>query len=263
MVNHRVTFVKNFESVLKNRDKCHFYHYDIAILTSVPLAKRESSDDFYALSWYNGVSASGDRFQDIPYITMSEEQKHDLNLLRISAKQREWTTLQDTLKRLFATLDPLIALQVGATRLQAFLPIFEDYYPDAGWVREVMLTVINYASAPNELPEHTVNQFPSPGCGNFVRAVLDSARVVQDKYSVFERYSHATNVVSNCILAELSHHYYQDRMDIFELFIDPLTHQQMRTQIQYDFWLAEDTAKQDTALWLAVADDVERKIKDN
>ena len=47
------------------------------------------------------------------------------------------------------------------------------------WVRQLLLTVVSYASAPNELPAHAVNQFPSPGCGNFVSAVLDLARTVQ------------------------------------------------------------------------------------
>lgn len=193
---------------------------------------------------------------------MTDDQERDINILRTAIAQRTWTTLQDTLKRLLATLDPLIALQVGAIRLQAFLPTFEGYYPEAGWVRELMLTVVSYASAPTDLPEHTVNQFPSPGCGNYVRAVLDCARVVQDKYTIFERYSHATNVIANTILAELSHLYYKDRMDIFATFIDPETDDQTRAQIQYHFWLNDAVAEKDKALWSAIVDDIIERITD-
>jgi hypothetical protein len=192
---------------------------------------------------------------------MTDDQKKDLQLMRAAAKRREWTTLQDTLKRLFATLDPLLALQIGATRVHPFLPTFESYYPDAGWVREVLLTVISYASAPADLPEHTINQFPSPGCGNFVMAVLDCARVVQDKYSVFERYSHATNVVANGILAELTHVYFADRLDVYAQFIDPATDQATRNQIQYDFWLDKDVEQIDQKLWLQIAYEIKKRIE--
>lgn len=192
---------------------------------------------------------------------LTDSQQTDLNLLRTAADQRAWTTLQDTLKRLLATLDPLIALQVGATRLQAFLPTFEDYYPDAGWVKELMLTVVSYASAPSELPESAVNAFPSPGCGNFVKAVLDLARAVQDEYTVFERYSHITNVVANAILAELQHLHFEKRTAEFSFIIDLDGDPQKKAKIQQKFWVAPSVAERDTALWHKVADDVEARIK--
>ena len=75
--------------------------------------------------------------------------EQDLRIMRTAAEQREWTTLQDTFKRLIAHLDPLIALQIAAVRTQAFLPTFESYYPEAKWLRDLMLTVVSYASAPN------------------------------------------------------------------------------------------------------------------
>ena len=192
---------------------------------------------------------------------MTDEQTHDLKLMRSAAKQREWTTSQDILKRLFATLDPLLALQIGAPRLQAFLPTFETYYPDAGWVRELMLTVISYASAPTDLPEGTINQFPSPGCGNFVMAVLDSARTVQDKYTVFERYSHATNSIANAILAELTHVYFAERPELYAQFIDPETDPETRTKIQYDFWLDKEVSQTDQKLWLQIAYQIKKHIE--
>ena len=101
----------------------------------------------------------------------------DIAALRIAAQQREWNTLQDTLKRLLTLLEPLLGLEIAAVRVHQHLPRFQHYYPEAGWVRELVLGVVSYAIAPKDLPVHAVTQFPSPGCGNYVSAVLDLARV--------------------------------------------------------------------------------------
>lgn len=185
----------------------------------------------------------------------------DLMLLRTAARQREWNILQDTLKQLLAHMDSLPALAVAAVRMQAFLPVFEAYYPHAGWVRELLLTVISYGSAPNELPESAVNQFPKPGCGNFIRAVLDTARAVQMQVTLFERYSHITNAIANEILAELAHLYYSQNSEAFvRLTGDTPASEEEIAVIRYNFWLDEGVAAHDTALWLAVADDLETKL---
>lgn len=190
---------------------------------------------------------------------MTPEETRDLEVLRIAAEQRQWNTLQDTLKRLLANLDPLLALQVAAPRVQEFLPTFEAYYPEASWVRDLLLTVLSYASAPGELPENSINQFPSPGCGNYVRAVLDTARAVQDKYTIFERYSHITNAVANTLLATLQHQYFSQHQEEFESLLSG--DQQTIARIQYNFWLDEAITQADTALWLAVVDDLETHLK--
>lgn len=191
---------------------------------------------------------------------MTDEQKRDLAALRQAAEQREWTTLQDTLKRLLATLDPLLALSVAAEPAQRFLPAFESYFPQAGWLRQLLLTVINYASAPNDLPEAAVNQFPQPGCGNYVKAVLDLARAVQDKYTLFERYSHITNAIANAILADLTHTYFSAHPDEFATLSGLDTDADTRARIQYAFWLDPAVAARDTALWQAVADTLEARF---
>lgn len=178
----------------------------------------------------------------------------DLHQLRAAAETREWTTAQDTLKRLLAALDPLIALSIAAPRLTAFLPTFEAYYPDAKWVRELLLTVVSYASAPNDLPDQSISQFPQPGCGNFVRAVLDAARGVQPKYTVFERYSHITNAVANVFLAELMHLYYSQHPADFALLTSEDAAPDEKTQVTFRFWLDETVAERDRQLWLDVAD---------
>ena len=189
---------------------------------------------------------------------MKSNNQLDLGAMRIAASQREWNSLQDILKRLLAELDPLIAMQVAVPHLQGFLPTFETYYSEAGWVRELLLTVISYASAPNELPEATLPQFNAPGCGNFLLAVFDVSRAVQDKYTVFERYSHLTNAVANAILAKLQHHYYSQHPTAFEQLRDPETDQATIKAIQASFWLDEGVAQADTETWMTVIDDLQR-----
>jgi hypothetical protein len=190
----------------------------------------------------------------------ADDHRQDLDALRIAAQQREWTRLQDTLKLLLARLDPLLALTVPAEHAWEFLPLFEQHYPEAGWVRELLLTVISYASAPRELPEHVVNQFPAPGCGNFVLGVLDLARAVQAEYTLFERYSHITNATANLILADLQYTYFASHPEEFDRLVDPDTTFEIVAEIRYRFWLDDEVAARDTWLWLAVAAEVEEKL---
>lgn len=190
----------------------------------------------------------------------------DLAVLRTAAYQREWMTLQDTLKRLLALIEPIPALEIPAARIHAHLPRFEHYYPDANWVRELFLTVVSYASAPNDLPEHAVNQFPSPGCGNFVSAVLDLARAMQSKYTVFERYSFITNATANAILADLMDFYYSQHFDHWEMLtqhadeVDSESGLTVRQQIYAAFWMDKEVAARDTTSWLNVAAMIEGKL---
>jgi len=192
---------------------------------------------------------------------MTPEQQADLQTLRVAAQQREWNTMQDTLKRLLTELEPLVALGVAAERVRDFLPTFEREYPEAGWVRELALTVISYASAPRDLPVHAVNQFPRPGCGNFLLAVFDLARAVQTEYTIFERYSHITNSVANAVLAELQYTYFNAHPGAFAALRNPDASQQAIAQAQQAFWIDAATGERDTALWLHVADSVESLLR--
>ncbi|MFW5747990.1 MAG: hypothetical protein ACOCYT_00095 [Chloroflexota bacterium] len=194
-------------------------------------------------------------------MSLTDEQAQDLARMRTAAQQREWTTLQDTFKRLIAELDPLIALSVVAPRVQAFVPRFRHYYPEAGWVEQLMLTVVSYASAPRDLPVTAINQFPSPGCGNFIMAVLDLARTVQEGHTVFERFSHVTNAAANAILADLQYTYFKNRPEVYAQLHDENLPEAERQQIQYHFWLNEIVSKRDTALWLNLADGVEAALE--
>ncbi len=193
----------------------------------------------------------------------------DLETLRAAAHQREWNTLQDTLKRLLARLEPLVALEIAAAQMVHHLPRFEAYYPEAGWVRQLLLTVVSYASAPEQLPSHAVNQFPSPGCGNYVSGVLDLARAVQTGVSSFERYSFITNALANTLLAVLMDQYYSQHEEEWERLntqaeaINPVTGLTTRQELYMRFWTDAAVAERDTALWLAVATSVEEKFKES
>lgn len=190
----------------------------------------------------------------------------DVAALRGAAERREWNTLQDTLKRLLAQMEPLIALEIAATRVIDHLPRFEHYYPDAKWVRQLVMSVVSYASAPDELPDHALAQFPSPGCGNFVSAVLDMARAVQPKHTVFERYSFITNAIANVILADLMDFYYSPRPDAWARLtqqadeMDPATGLSVRQQSYIAFWTDAEVAQRDTAAWLNVANKLSEKL---
>lgn len=186
----------------------------------------------------------------------------DLQAMRLAAQQRQWTSVQDIFKRLISELDPLVALQIPAEQVQAFLPVFESYYPEATWVRELALTVVAYASAPRELPVHVLNQFPSPGCGNFLMSVFELAWSVEPDYTVFERFSHITNATANAILAQLQHLYFDYRPDSFAALHDPEAAADVRSQVQYNFWMDAQVAARDTELWLHVVDAVEARLKE-
>jgi hypothetical protein len=196
----------------------------------------------------------------------ARESQADLQALRTAAQGREWTALQDRLKRMLARLEPLVAVEIAARRLHAHLPRFEFYYPEAGWLRELLLTIVSYGSAPRDLPDHAVTQFPSPGCGNYVMAVLDLARAVQIGVSPFERYSYITNATANGVLAELMDLYFRERLEEWQHLneqaaaINPATGLSIREELTMKFWSDPAVAARDTAIWLEIAASLEEKL---
>ncbi|MDZ4672351.1 MAG: hypothetical protein SH821_15930 [Phototrophicales bacterium] len=184
----------------------------------------------------------------------------DLAQLRISAQQREWGTSQDTLKRLLAHLDPLIAVSIAAPLLETFLPKFEVAYPQARWVRDVLLTVIVYGSASDDLPVNSIPQFPTAGCAHFLLGVFDLARSVQTQYTHFEKYSHITNTVANTILAHLQYDHFRYRPDSYATLRDELTPLEERERLQFNFWMDKHVADGDVAYWLDIANRLETAL---
>lgn len=187
--------------------------------------------------------------------------EQDLHAMHAAAQQREWNTLQDTLKRLISEVDPLVALGVAVSRAEVFLPTFEDYYPEAGWVRELLLQIVSYATAPTDLPMEALTQFPDPGCGNFIMATFDMARAVQTQYSIFERYSYIVNAVANGILADLQHTYYSRHRDEYDMMFDPEADPEIASRVQQGFWMDNEVAERDTASWIDVLYEVEAMLE--
>lgn len=188
--------------------------------------------------------------------------EQDLHAMHAAAQQREWNTLQDTLKRLISEVDPLVALGVAVSRAEIFLPTFEDYYPEAGWVRQLLLQIVSYATAPTDLPMEALTQFPDPGCGNFIMATFDMARAVQTQYSVFERYSYIVNAVANGILADLQHTYYSRHRDEYDMMFDPEADPEIASRVQQGFWMDNAVAERDTASWIDVLYEVEAMLEE-
>lgn len=192
---------------------------------------------------------------------MIDNVQSDLTRLRISAQQREWMTSQDTVKRLLAHLDVLLAVSIASPLYESFLPKFEASYPQAKWVRETLLTIIVYGSASDNLPIQSIPQFPSPGCAHFLLGVFDLARSVQSIYSPFEKYSHITNAISNGILAHLQYDYFRYRPDSYTVLRDETTPLEERERLQFNFWMNRQVAQLDTALWLSVAERLEKTLR--
>ena len=186
----------------------------------------------------------------------------DLSQLRISAQQREWGTSQDTLKRLLTHLDPLIAVSIGAPLFETFLPKFEALYPEARWVREILLTVIVYGSSSDDLPVNSIPQFPNAGCAHFLLAIFDLARSVQSQYTHFEKYSHITNAVANIILAHLQYDHFRYRPDSYAVLRDESTPLEERERIQFNFWMNTQVASADSGYWLDIANRLESALND-
>jgi len=193
---------------------------------------------------------------------MDANTQSDLVQLRLSARQREWGNSQDTLKRLLAQLDPLIAISIAAPLFEAFLPKFDGVYPQARWVREILLTVIVYGSASDDLPIHSISQFPSAGCAHFLLAVFDLARAVQSTQSEFEKYSHITNAICNIILAHLQYDHFRYRPDSYATLRDESTPLEERERLQFNFWMDARVASADTTHWLDVANRLEKALND-
>lgn len=189
--------------------------------------------------------------------------QQDILLLQHAVQDRDWTTTQDIFKRLLTRLDPLIALSVVTPRIQAFIPKFQHYYPEAKWVRDLMLTVVVYGSSPREIPFHAVKDFPSPGCGNFLMAVFDLAQTVQQDHTIYERYSFITNAAANGILAQLQYSYFKNRPELYALYRDSETDPETRQAIQTDFWLDDTVAKTDIALWSNLVETLVHTLEKN
>jgi hypothetical protein len=190
---------------------------------------------------------------------MYTQQRLDLEDLRTAAQNREHEQLQFLLKRLLQSLDYYLALAIPLQRIQAFLPRFEEYYPDETWLRQLLLMISNYGKAPdNDIAAMALEQsFSEAGMGNFLKAVYDLVQAMQDSQTPEVRIGFMASSVVNIIMAELALSWYGLRPKAWELARGNNVQSQ---KIAYVFWTDAQTAKNDSQAWLEIADSIQNSI---
>lgn len=200
---------------------------------------------------------------------MVPQYQRDLADLRRAAHQRDQAQLQFILKRLLQQMDYYVALSVPLERAYDYLDIFESYYPDERWVRQMLLAITSFGTAPDAgVAEMALQQgFIAPGASNFLKAVFDITQAMQSRHTGEARVGYMTSAVVNAIVAELAEAWYGERPEAWQrvrnnaydaatqTYSDPEA-----TQIAYAFWQDAQTAALDTALWLGLADTIEQKL---
>ncbi|MGB1287187.1 MAG: hypothetical protein ACPG7F_11680, partial [Aggregatilineales bacterium] len=148
-----------------------------------------------------------------------------------------------------------------------FLDIFESYYPDETWVRTLLLSIVSFGTTPDDSVATMAMQqrFSEPGMGNYTKAIFDLTQSMQPKHTGEARVGFMASSIVNCIMAELAEAWYGEHPDLWEKVqaaqAQPETDNPEATQIAYQFWMDDDTATLDTALWLEIADSLETKLK--
>jgi hypothetical protein len=206
-----------------------------------------------------------------------------LAILKEAARSREWTLLQNSLTVLLAALGTFPALEITVERLRKHLPTFEAYHPDnpagdargdtppsAKLVRDLMVTVVSFGYAPDNLPEFLVSEYPTPGSGQFVNAVLEMCRAMQKDRPAEDRFGLLASAIANSLLAELTAYWYGVHPEAYARVranqVDPATGSYSdpeAARIPLLFWLDEKVAARDTAGWLRIAYLIEKKLKQN
>lgn len=192
---------------------------------------------------------------------MDTQQRLDLEDIRKVAESRNQEQLQFLLKRLLQRMEYYIALSVPMERILAFLPIFEQHYPDETWVKQLLLMINNYGKAPeNDIAEMALqHEFTLPGVGNFLKAVYDLTQAMQDKHTPEARMGFMASAVVNAMMAELAYNWYSEREKAWEKVRGNQDEEQAK-RIAYIFWTHPDTVKLDKQIWHEIADSIEAKL---
>lgn len=189
--------------------------------------------------------------------------------LRAAAIAREWNTLQPSAAQLFAEMGAFPALEIVVNLLQAHLPVIEAAHGEkSGILRELLVAVIAYGFAPDNLPDYIVSDYDTPGSGQYAQAVLEMCRAMQKERPAEERSALLASAVANAILAELASYWYGLHPDLYARVranrIDPETGEYSDPDavrvIPLQFWIDEEVAARDTAAWERVADAIAIKF---
>ena len=190
-----------------------------------------------------------------------------LDRLRAAALERDWSILQDTLAEVLGEVEYFVGLEIGLNRAHDHLPIFEAHHPDASWARALLVWLASYGAPPADLPMDAGLPHDSPGANNFVTALVELARSAERKTPYENRIRFLANAIGNLIVAELAAYWYAENDDMWDFQqlhgseIDEETGEPISQIVYASFWLDNDVAARDTAAWLTVADQLQRKMK--
>lgn len=192
-----------------------------------------------------------------------------LNQLRAAAAAREWNTILPVTAQLFTEMGTFPSLEIVVNQLQAHLPIVEAAHGEQSRIlRELLVAVVAYGFAPDNLPEYIVSDYDTAGSGQYAQAVLEMCRAMQKERPVEERYTLLASAVGNAILAELAAYWYGLHPDLYARVranrIDPETGAYSDPDavrvIPLQFWIDEEVAARDAAAWGRIADAIEAKF---
>lgn len=187
------------------------------------------------------------------------DNQQTLAQLRQAAEARDPEQCQFLLKTLFMNMEFFYAFAVVVERAQSFLEIFEHYYPDTPFARQILMQMVNTGTAPAKLPPEALRDFEYPGAANYMKALGDMAHALQNG-PLPPRIGYLVSATVNAIMAELVEHYYGARPEQWQ-FVRKNSSDPKAQQIAYAFWTDEDVALLDTDHWLQIADSVEGKLE--
>lgn len=193
---------------------------------------------------------------------ISDLQRRDLSDLRQYAQARNHEQIQFVLKRLLQQMPFFYSLAVVLEVTYRFLDVFESYYPDEGWVRQMLLSIASFGTAPDDsVAEMALSQaFTEAGTGNYIKAIYDITQAMQGRHTPEARVGYLTSALVNAVMAELAEAWYGDKPDLWQVVRQDPTAPDSMT-IAYAFWTNQQTATLDTQNWLEIADALERALE--
>lgn len=193
---------------------------------------------------------------------MNEQQKRDLKDLRVAAHERNQQQVQFLVKRLLQGIDYYMALSVPLECIHAYLPKFERDYPDETWVRQMIIAIGAFGTAPDDQIAAIAleQQFQKPGAANFVKAIYDVTQAMQEKHTGEARIGFMASAIVNVIMAQLVEAWYGTNPKAWAVVRENDYESKKAQLVAYTFWSDEHTAQRDTSAWLTVADSIEHKL---
>ncbi|RMF76863.1 MAG: hypothetical protein D6737_19375 [Chloroflexi bacterium] len=196
------------------------------------------------------------------------DRTHDLAALRTAAQQRDPEQTQFLLKKIFLSMDFYAVLEIAVTGVHEYAPTFEAQHPKATWPRELLTQMVAFGVAPERLPEEAVRDFATPGSANFIKAIFDIAHALQRKTAPQAKIGYLVSAIVNTIMARVVYEWYSEHADAWDIIsrshIEPETgmyDDPNATQIAYQFWTDDATARRDINGWLQIIEQIEKKLE--